>query len=166
MQLEEFFNYKNKLMEEIITDEEIVKLINENVPFEEAASLCYTQVFPFEYIPETEQEGRTFVCFDVDVQKQLGRPLYEPSIYVWVFAHKSALRLPEGGVRVDKLCSKICDKLNGSLYYGQGRLDLESTKRFAVMTDYQGKMLVFYARDVSKLYDGSKQIPTNRRSGA
>ena len=30
-QLDEFFNYKNQLMEDLLTDETIVKLINENI---------------------------------------------------------------------------------------------------------------------------------------
>lgn len=49
MELEEFYDYKNRLMSELCKNEEIVKLVTEN----EKASvpnhqLPYTQLFPYE----------------------------------------------------------------------------------------------------------------------
>jgi len=63
------------------------------------------------------------VCFDVDIQRSYNKTFYKPVLYIWVFAHRSNLRLPDGGgVRTDKLCSEICKKINGSRYYGLGQL--------------------------------------------
>lgn len=163
MQLEEFYDYKNQLLEDILTDEEIVKLINSEVDVEHAASLVYKQVFPLEYIPKTIDEGLTYICCDVDIQRALGKPLYMPTIYIWIFAHRSNLRLPEGGLRVDKLCSKICSRINGSFKYGLGALQFISSKRFAPLTDYQGKCLVFHAEDFALQFDPNKEIPANRK---
>ena len=166
MQLEEFFDYKNQLMEDLLTTESIVKLIDDSIDLKDAASLAYKNVFPFEYIPDTVEHGDTFVCFDVDVSKASNKTYLLPTIYVWVFAHKSKLRLPNGeGVRTDKLCSEICKKINGSRRYGLGELDLYSAKRFAPMTAYNGKCLTFAAVDFNRQYDGTKHIPTNRKSG-
>ena len=91
--------------------------------------------------------------------------MHMPAIYVWVFTHKSKMRLPEGGVRVDKLCSEIAKELNGSRYYGLGELDLYAVKRFAPMTDYQGKVMTFMATDFNRLSPTGKPIPTNRKRG-
>lgn len=162
-QLDEFFNYKNQLMEDLLTDKTIVKLINENISFENAPSLCYTQVFPYEYIPETVENGKTFICFDVDIQSSFDKTYLSPTIYVWIFTHKSNLRLPEGGVRTDKLCSKIANIINGSRRYGLGELELHSVKRFAPMTDFQGKVMTLYAKDFNRLYNPTKYTPSNRR---
>ena len=152
-------------MEDLLTSEPIVKLINENIDISDAKQLAYTQVFPCEYVPETVQEGKTYVCFDVDIQKSVSKTYYLPTLYVWVFAHRSKLRLPEGGVRTDELCSEICKAINGSLKYGLGEIELYSVKRFAPMTDYQGKVLVFYAKEFSKVYNPTKEIPDNRKKG-
>ena len=135
MQLQEFFDYKNQLMEDLLTTKEIVRLINEDVSFENAERLAYTQVFPCEYVPDTAQEGKTYICFDVDIQESLSKTYLLPTIYIWVFTHRSKLRLPEGGVRTDALCSEIAKTINGSRLYGLGELNLESVKRFAPMTD-------------------------------
>ena len=98
MQLAEFFDYKNQLMEDLLTNEKIVKLLDDELPIEDAAHLAYTQVFPCEYVPETVQEGKTFICFDVDVQRVANKTFLSPTLYIWVFTHRSKLRLPEGGV--------------------------------------------------------------------
>ena len=163
MQLQDFFDYKNQLMKDLLMHETIVKLINENIRFEDAPKLAYQQVFPCEYIPETVEKGKTFVCFDVDVQKSMNKTYLLPTLYVWVFTHRSALRLPEGGVRTDKLCSEICKIINGSKEYCLGELELYSVKRFAPMTDFQGKCLTFNAVEFNRFYDPKKYIPSNRK---
>lgn len=163
MQLQDFFDYKNRLMEDLLTNKKIVSLLNDQISFDQAEELAYTQVFPLEYIPDTVQDGATYICFDVDITQSSGKTFYSPTLYIWVFAHKDQLRLPEGGVRTDKLCSEICKSINGSLNYGLGELTLYSVKRFAPMTDYNGKLMTFYAKDFSRQYDGTKSIPANRK---
>lgn len=165
MQLQEFFDYKNQLMEDLLTNEDIVRLIDDTVALQNADSLAYNQVFPCEYVPDTVQEGKTYICFDVDVQRAADKTFLSPTLFVWVFTHRSKLRLPEGGVRTDKLCSEICKAINGSRKYGLGELNLYSVKRFAPMTDFQGKVLTFYAKDFNRVYDGKKYTPENRKRG-
>ncbi len=163
MQLEDFFDYKNQLVKDIVINEAIVSLIKTDITADNAESLIYTHIFPYEYIPETVEKGQTFICIDVDVQGVSGKTFLTPIIYVWVFAHSSNIRLPEGGVRTDKLCSEICKAINGSRYYGLGELNLYSVKRFAPMTGYQGKLMTFTTREFNRQYDGSKPTPSNRK---
>lgn len=165
MQLEEFYDYKNKLMEILLTDEEIVHLVNEDIPLSDAKSLAYSQIFPAEYVPETIHDGGTFICFDVDVQGVENKTFLYPVLYIWVFSHRSKLRLPEGGVRTDKIVCKICKKINGSKTFGLGELNLHSVKRFAPVTDYNGKVMTFTTRDFNRQYSPNKYIPTNRKLG-
>lgn len=164
-QLDELFDYKNRLMEDLLTNESIVALINENVTPDNSRSLCYTQVFPCEFIPDTVEEGKTFVFFDVDIQRTINKTYLSPTIYIWIIAHKSKLRLPEGGVRTDKLCAKIADAINGSRRYGLGELNLYSIKRFAPLTGFTGKVMTFHATDFNRLHNPNKPIPSNRKRG-
>lgn len=164
MQLDEFYNYKNRLMEDLLTNKTIVSLIDEEATLKTAPGLVYTQVFPFEYVPETVQEGKTYICCDVDIDKSLNDTYLLPTMYVWVFTHKSKLVLPEGGVRTDKLCSEIAKTINGSMFYGLGELDLYSVKRFAPMTDYQGKCMTFHARDFNRQHNPNKIVPSKRKT--
>lgn len=165
MQLDEFFDYKNTCMEDLLTNEKIVELVNDKVSVEDAKSLVYEQVFPFEFVPDTVEQGKTFICVDVDIQRTIGKTYLLPTMFVWVFTHKSLLRLPQGGVRTDKLCSEIAKKLNGSRFYGLGELELTSVRRFAPMADFQGKIMTFNAKDFNRTYDPKRPIPSNRKTG-
>lgn len=163
MELEEFFDYKNKFMKDLCCNKDIVTLItdkeNSRVPNH---TLAYSQVYPYEFVPETVDNGQTFVCFDVDIAEVLNKTFYVPVLYVWVFTHKSKMRLSTGGVRTDILASKINKLLNGSRFYGLGELDLRQVGRFSPITDYQGRVLTYYAKDFNR--NGSKQPPSNRKS--
>lgn len=164
MQLEEFFDYKNKLVEDLLTNPAIVRLLTDGDDITQTPeSLVYTQVFPYEYVPDTVEHGQTFICCDVDIQRSINKTFLLPVLYVWVFSHKSKLHLPEGGVRVDKLASEIAKTINGSRYYGLGELDLYSSKRFAPIVDYQGKVLTFQATDFNRQLPTGKPVPSNRK---
>lgn len=164
MQLDEFFNYKNQLMNDLLTNEQIVQLLSDDgKKRHEAKSLMYSQIFPYEYIPDPVVHGQTFICCDVDIQRVESKTFLRPTLYIWVFTHKSKMRLPEGGVRVDKLCAEIAKKINGSRYYGLGELEFASSRRFAPITDYQGKVLTFQTRDFNRLSPSGRSAPSNRR---
>lgn len=166
MLLEEFYDYKNQLMEDILTTESIIGLltddVNQSIP---AYNLAYSQVYPFEYIPETMEQAKTYICFDVDIQKAASQTYYYPIIYVWIFTHKSLMRHPEGGVRVDKIANELAKKICGSMMYGLGPLDMYSSKRFAPIADYQGKVLTFHALDFNNTKPTRQPIPSNRKKG-
>ena len=152
-------------MGDLLSNETIVKLINEDIELEDAESLAYKQVFPCEYVPDTTEKGYTYICMDVDITSSINKTYLTPVLYVWVFAHRSRLRLPEGGVRTDKLCNEICKAISGSMNYGLGKLTLVSVRRFAPQTDYQGKCMLFETTDFNRPYDGTKPIPSNRKTG-
>lgn len=163
MYLDELFDYKNQLMSDLLTNERIVHLLDADLSITDAESLMYSQVFPYEYVPETIEHGTTFICSDVDVQQVQNKTFLSPTLYVWVFTHKSLLRLPEGGVRTDKLAHEIAKAINGSHMYGLGELELYAVKRFAPLTDYQGKVMIFHAKDFNMTAPTGKQIPSNRK---
>lgn len=163
MFLDEFFDYKNEVMKTLCSNPEIVRLITDssNAPVPNY-NLAYNQIYPFEYIPETVDEGQTFICFDVDIAEVIDKTYYVPVLYLWLFTHKSKLRLNEGGVRVDNLAVEVNKELNGSRYFGLGELDLHSVGRFSPIKDYQGRVLTYYAKDFNRL-SPSKRPPANRK---
>ena len=166
MQLDEFFDYKNRLMDDLLTSKRIITLLSDDCKtIRSPESLVYSQVFPYEYIPETVTHGHTFICCEVEIQRVSSKTYLTPALYVWVFTHKSKIRLPEGGVRTDKLCSEIAKAINGSRFYGLGELDLYSVKSFAPITDYQGKVMMFQATDFNRFSPSGKPIPSNRKTG-
>jgi len=169
MELNEFFDYKNKLIEDLLTNPEIVKLLNNECVIDEGQNsqkLIYTQIFPYEYVPDVVDDASTFICFDMDIQKTMNKTFLMPALYIWVFTHKKCLRLQNGnGIRTDKICSEIAKTIDGSRYYGLGELNLTSVKRFAPIENYQGRVMTFQAQDFNRLSPSGKPIPSNRKHG-
>lgn len=166
MLLGEFFEYKNQLIGDMLTNPEIVKLVSDDISLVETPErLVYKQIFPFEYVPELVDNGKTFICCDVDIGSVTSKTFLEPVLYIWVFAHKSKLELPNGGVRTDQLCAEIAKTINGSRFYGLGELELRAAPRFTPIADYQGRELVFQARDFNRISPNKKSVPTNRKRG-
>lgn len=74
MNLDEFYDYKNQLMGDLLTNPEIIKLLDDEYRLaDDPASLIYKQIYPFEYIPDTIERGQTFICCDVDIQKPMNK---------------------------------------------------------------------------------------------
>lgn len=164
MQLEEFFRYKNQLMNDLLTNKNIVDLLcDTNEPPDDVSELIYSQVFPYEYVPDTIEHGQTFICCDVDIDDVFSKTYLSPTLYIWVFTHRSLLRLPQGGVRTDSLCAEVAKTINGSRYYGLGELGLKRVRRFAPITDYQGKVLTFTAKEFNRTTPSGRKVPSNRR---
>lgn len=164
MHLKELYDYKNRLVKDMLTDKDIVKLIDPNAMHKDPTDMVYDNVNPYEFYPETIEKGKVYVCCDVDVVSTSDKPYYDLTLYIWVFAHKSILKLPEGGVRTDMLCAAIDNKINGSRYYGLGKLKLYSSKRFAPLADYAGKMLSYRATDFNRRHTDNDELPSNRKA--
>lgn len=163
MLLDEFFNYKNELMKTLCCNDEIVHLVTDSSKATTPnIDLAYNQIFPYEFIPETVDDGTTFICFDVDIADVINKTFYVPVVYVWVFTHKSKMRLKEGGIRMDQLSVEINKELNGSRYFGLGELELHSVGRFSPIADYQGRVLTYIARDFNRV-SPSKKPPAYRK---
>ena len=168
MYLDELFNYKNLLMKDLCSSPEIVALVTgKDDPDVPNHGLPYTQIFPFEYIPETVDEGKTFICFDVDVIQVPNKTYHALAIYLWVFTHKSRMVDKVGGKRsivVDEISVEIDKILNGNRLYGLGELNAGSVERFTPIRDFQGRVLTYYATDFNR-QPGKKPIPSSRKRG-
>ena len=162
--LDELFDYKNQLMGDILMCPDIVNILTDGASdLQDPGSLVYKQVFPYEFVPETIDSAQTFICCDVDIQSVRGKMLLNPLIYIWIFTHKSKMQLDGGGIRTDRLASKITEVINGSRMYGLGELELASVRRFSPIDDYYGRVLVFEAIDFNRVSPSMKPVPGNRK---
>lgn len=163
MQLEELYDYKNEVMRCLCSNPNIVQLLtdSESAPVPNY-DLIYSNIFPYEFIPETVNSAQTFICFDVDIVSVPNKTFYYPALYVWVFTHKSKLRLPQGGLRLDQLAVEINKEFNGSRRMGLGEMNLQSVGRFVPILDYQGRVLSFLTKDTNRPRP-SQEPPINRK---
>ena len=162
--LDELFDYKNQFIDDIMKNQRIIRMLSTSGDaLRKPEELLYKQIFPYEYVPYTVEHGSTFICCEVDIRRVSNKTYLSPEMYVWVFTHDSLTRLPQGGLRVDSICSEITRVINGSRLYGLGQLNLYSATRFAPITHYQGRTLVFEASDFNRIYNPKQKIPVNRK---
>ena len=86
------------------------------------------------------------------------------AVVTLLFAGYLAAKVNKQDAGTDRM-KEIAGAINGSRYYGLGELDLYSVKRFAPMTDFQGKILTFTATDFNRLHNPKNTIPPNRKRG-
>ena len=163
--LDEIFDYKNQIMEDLLTNPGIVSLITDDPHLRQHPErLVYTQIYPWERVPDTTEDATVYICCEVDVRKIPNKTYMLPTIYVWVIVHDSLLRLPNGGgVRYDKLSSEIVKTLNGSRKYGLGELDLSGVKKISPIDHYQGRTLTFDTFEFNRQSPTGKEVPSKRR---
>lgn len=166
--LECLFGYKNLLMRELCGSEAVQRLIYDAkegelpIPNHDAA---YKNIFPYEFIADTVVTAQTFICFDMDVTDVISCIDLNLELYVWIFTHKSLLRLKGGGLRLDALSAEIDRLLNQSRIFTKNPLELKSVGRFVPINDYQGRVLVFTGRDWNVAGAPKRPAPSNRRAG-
>lgn len=167
MELNNFYRYKDRFIGDLLTDQTILNLLDDDCESTPTPPQKYvgTQVFPFEYIPDTVEHATTFICCDVEIRRSIDDMRMEQNILVWIFTHKSKLLLPEGGVRPDAIACRIWELLDGSRKYGLGELRGVSARPFSPTMDYLGKQLVFRAVEINRFSPSGKVIPANRKEG-
>ena len=166
MNLTELYRYKSRIMKDLCSNERIVKLVTGN---DEAAvpnhDLPLTQIIPNRFVPETINDGKTFICYDIEVKAaaDLNKTFYVPVLQLFVFTHKSQFYLKDGGILVDELTAEIDKMLNGNRFYGLGTLKLDSDSVFYPTRDYYGRDLTYYAAEFNRP-KGKDGRPVNRQT--
>ena len=66
-----------------------------------------------------------------DIAEVQDKTFYTPALYIWVFTHKSKLRLKEGGIRTDRLAVEIDKELWERVKYFEENDKLVEAQRTA-----------------------------------
>ena len=156
MNLEEIGSFKNKIVSKLINDSYILDALLgdiNNVEDPETALLgkdgsgnggC---VFKFEYIPDTQENSKTFLCVEVVPQETDGDTITNMIIYVFAYCSKNLMqtyhRKGQAGTRIDILVSDIDKVLNGNSEFGIGPLEWAGSSIYKPAQPYYGRMLVY-----------------------
>lgn len=136
--LRELTYYRKSIMKALCNNEDVVRLVSDNkdapVPNRD---LMYNNIFPYAYIPETEKETDTFICFSVSVPRVENKTYKQMEIYFYIFTHQSIIRTSDG-LRTDLLAEAIDEMTNGALGLGIGRIQLERLEDISPTTHYHG----------------------------
>ncbi len=149
--------WKNQIMSELSQDDEIINALGLN-PNESPDDLVWVRYYPHYYIPQTEEEVKTYILVEIDIPERRTRYgsndndiWVRPIIIFYVLTHQEDMRLDlvgESGTRMDYLAELIEDKYEGRQGFGIGELRLKSDTAGSVNTTYRYRQLVFEAVDL------------------
>lgn len=136
---------KLTLLKKLIDDPEIVALIDHNNECEYPDDLLYSHLFPFNRMPDTEQEVKTYVTVCADVPSiQANDLLRNLTITVRIFTHQNLMKVGGSNMtRIDLLAAKIDSLINESYDFGIGYVKLHSNTEMNLDASHMYRKLCF-----------------------
>lgn len=157
----EIGDFKIALIRKMINDENIVKLID--APADEVEypdDLIYSRIFPYNRVPDTEQEVKTYITVMVNAtslpkRNDITRNL---SIIVRVYSHKELMRVAGASSdRIDLLSGYVDKLINESTDFGIGYATLGSNTEHVLDSTHFFRELVFHTDALNNKREGARQ---------
>ena len=143
--------YKKKLITAIATSPELVALINddyidENGECVDSDELIYKQIFPYYYIPETQNEQKSYVIMKVNGLGIKNKIYNKAEVFICVISHQGIMKV-KGGTRIDKMGEIVEELFNGRDDFGFGEMELVSNIESEINTTHRCRILRFMVED-------------------
>ena len=135
---------KNEIMTRLASDENIAKaliynesdFLNQPTP-SDITTLLYTQIFPYQKVPKTQDEPKTFISMKFGY-KPNGAFFKVSAIYFYVITHISLIRTDHDVLRYDYLINHIDMLFNSQRGVGIGKLPFHAMDDFQVNENWLG----------------------------
>lgn len=142
--------YRKSIMKALCSNEAVVRLVSDDdSPTVPNRDLMYNNIFPYAYIPNTEKETDTFICFSVAIPRVENKTYKQMDIYFYVFTHQSLMRT-SNGLRTDLLAEAIDEMTNGALGLGLGRIKLDRLEDISPTTHYHGLAIQYTVTEFNR----------------
>lgn len=148
--LEEISNYKNTILQRIVSDQELCKAVQYNdknfldkADIDDTTTLIYDRIFPYKFIPDTNTEEKTFITLSVGRFQYVNNSFKEGLIIISIFTHRDLFRTDYSKTRVDFILNKIDSLLNYKSGIGLGKLEFDMLDEIAVNDKFQGAYVCY-----------------------
>ena len=150
--LKDMGSYKSTLLSYFVNSEEICELLFNKNPYteEDVDNLIYTQIFPYLYVNDTQDEVLSYLCIEVDVPRIPTGTIKDMRLTIWAYCHKDTMQYSKkgySGTKADILADMVERVLRDSNKFGIGKLQLMSCDHFFPNNKYYGRKLVYSMPD-------------------
>jgi hypothetical protein len=151
MLLKEINEYERLVMQKLSGNQRIVDMILNDSIFSEQDFVHYpspnqdvkfTRIFPYGYVPDTQQEAGVFICYSIFVPSVSNKTYKLIDLAFYVFAEQSLIVL-EGGTRINAIAEEIDEMFNGSMEVGLNRMRLLRVEPISPAERYHGKSIKY-----------------------
>ena len=143
--------YKTKLVTSIINSPELVELLDSSYVddgkfVEESGDLVYKQVFPYYYIPETQNETKSYVIMKINGLGIKNKIYNKAEVFICVVSHQDIMKVKDG-TRIDKMGEIVEELFNGRDDFGFGEMELVSNIESEINNTHRCRILRFMVED-------------------
>jgi len=158
--------YKNTILEMLISNDNIVRAVaNPTSNFldeppidkqdikdliDNPSDLLYQNIYPYSYIPETQDTQKTFITLKFGNYKYVNNYFKSGEICFYVFSHYKLLRTDYSTLRTDYIINEIHKIFNATDKLGINKLGFKTMSDFNPNTYLLGSYIVYDAIDFMK----------------
>ena len=142
----EIVEYKRKIMKALIDSDRIVQLVDYANKAEYPDDLLYENIFPYNRVPDTEQEESVYICVMVDIPTSYAKNDVARNVTIRfrVYAHERLMKVKgESGDRIDLLAAAIDELFNERLDFGFGPLGIGSCTEHVYDSRHHYREIIF-----------------------
>ncbi len=143
---------KQQLQSLLINNEEIVRLINaKEEDIETPDDLISTHIFNYIRIPESPEEAKTYIAFEIDVPDvySINYLFKKLVITFYIISAESLMPTNQGATRIDLISAEIDKMLNGYDGIGLQPLELISNTSGGIGVKHRHRIMTFATKDLS-----------------
>ena len=142
---------KQLLYSSFINDTDICELLfnKQSYTDDDIENLFYSQIFPYLYVDETQDNTLTYLCYELDIppsNEKSSSAIKNMKIIVLAYCHKDIMQYSKQGyygTRVDILADMVERKLRNSYDFGIGKPELVSVTNYFPNNKYYGRKLIY-----------------------
>ena len=153
----EVIEYRKKIMNELCTDPEILKLLGEYDNEHPEDSIPFNKVYPHEFIPEPITDTKRYIAFDMRaVLDMQNKTLKSLTIWFFISCHQDVIPYFEDGrsfLWYDKVVCALDELFSDQNKLGIGKMQLEENTPYYPQQKFKGRRLTFTVFD---FYNGRK----------
>lgn len=146
---------KDKVLEKILTSQEVVDLIADDKYTEAPAfGLMYRKVYPYACVPDTIDTASTIVCVEGNIADVHSDTVCDIELTILVMSHIGVMKT-DFGTRVDAVADAIDDLINHSRDFGIGKvtlIDHYPTSWSLPNYDYVCRKMIYLIKDFNFRY--------------
>lgn len=139
--------YRNKIMEAIVHNEILVRLLEEDLSGHPEDTIPYIKSYPYEFIPGKTAEHGKFINYELHATIDEKNKTYRNMIiYFYVMCHIDECRT-SGGLWYDSAAWELSGIFSDKVMDGIGKTILTGNIPYSPNENFKGRLLTFAAKE-------------------
>lgn len=140
--------YKQTAISAIVNNRNIVEAIDKNY-LGNGDGLIYRNIFPYVYVPDTEEEAKCYILVTVDMPKVWNDNSYlfqQVLVCFYILCHQKLMKTDYGGTRIDYIADNLEEIFNQSTDFGFGEMELIANTEQVPDPNHRMRVLQFQTK--------------------